>query len=116
MKNKSVILAITVFLTIIVFIISTNIQKKLINYEPKISCLTVCRDIKANEKLTEDMFKKTELPVSLVVNTKVITSFSELDGLYAKDNIYKSQIALREQFNTKEILSIYEVENGKEKI
>ncbi len=116
MKNKSMVLIITLFLTIIVFIISTNLQKKLINYEPKISCLTVIRDIKVNEKLSEDMFKISELPISLVANTKVITSFAELNGLYAKDNIYKSQIALKEQFDTKENLSIYEVEDGKEKI
>lgn len=116
MKNKSMILIVTLFLTIIVFIISTNLQKKLINYEPKISCLTLIRDVKVNEKLSEDMFKISELPISLIANTKVITSFEELDGLYAKDNVYKSQIALREQFDTKENLSIYEVDGGKEKI
>lgn len=116
MKNKSTVLIITIILTIVIFILSTSLQKKLINYEPKINCLTTNKNIIVNEKLTEDMFKISEIPISLIGNTRVISNFSEVDGLYAKDNIYKNQIALKEQFDTKENLSIYETEDGKEKI
>ena len=45
-----------------------------------------------------------------------MTDFSEIENLYAKDNIKKGQIAVRSQFDTKENLSIYEAEIGKEKI
>ena len=51
MKNKVGILSITLILTIIVFSISTYMQKQLIDYEPKISCLVVNQDIEANQKL-----------------------------------------------------------------
>ncbi len=116
MKNKVGILSITLILTIIVFSISTYMQKQLIDYEPKISCLVVNQDIEANQKLEEEMFVSKEIPVSLISTVQVISGFSEIEGLYAKDDIYKSQIAMKKQFDTKENLSIYEAENGKEKI
>ncbi len=116
MKNKLILLTGTIIVTIILFTISTIAQRKLIDYEPKISCLFVKEDILANEKLTKEMFSIEEVDVSLVASTKVIKNYSEIEGLYAKDNIYKGQLALEKQFDTKENLSIYEVENGKEKI
>ena len=116
MKNKIIILSGTIILAIILFTVSTYMQKKLINYEPKIECLFLKEDIKANQKLEEEMFYKDEIDISLIANIKIITSFSELENLYAKDNIYKGQIALNSMFDTKEKLSIYEVEDGKEKI
>ncbi len=116
MKNKLILLTGTIIVTIILFTISTIAQRKLIDYEPKISCLFVKEDILANEKLTKEMFSIEEVDVSLVASTKVIKNYSEIEGLYAKDNIYKGQLALQKQFDTKENLSIYEVENGKEKI
>lgn len=116
MNNKVSLLTITLFLTIIVFMVSTNIQKKMIGYEPKIKCLILNEDVKANQKLTEDMFKTAELPVSYLSNTKIIESYNEIDGMYAKDDIYKTQIALKEQFDTKENLMLFEIEDGKERI
>lgn len=98
------------------FSISTYTQKKLINYEPKIECLFLREDIKKNQKLEETMFYKDEIDISLVSNMKIIKSFDEIEKLYAKDNIYKGQIAIFNQFDNKENLSIYETENGKERI
>lgn len=116
MKNKIVLLTGTIILTVILFAISTYTQKKLINYEPKVNCLFLKEDIVQNQKLSSEMFSLEEIDVSLVANTKIIQNYSEINGLYAKDNIYKGQIALEKQFDTKENLSIYEIENGKEKI
>ncbi|MBQ8299785.1 MAG: hypothetical protein IJX99_08055 [Clostridia bacterium] len=116
MKNKIGILSITLVLTIIVFSISTYMQKQLIDYEPKINCLVLNQDVDANQKLEAEMFALKGVPISLISTAQVVTSFSEIEGMYAKDNIYKSQIAMRNQFDTKENLSIYEAENGKEKI
>lgn len=116
MKNKIILYVGAILLTFILFGISTYTQKKLINYEPKIECLFVKEDISQNEKLKPEMFYKDEIDLSIVANTKIIQNFSEIDGLYAKDNIYKGQIALNKQFETKEKLSIYEFEEGKEKI
>lgn len=116
MKNKIILYVGAIILTFILFGISTYTQKQLINYEPKIECLFVKEDIVKNEKLEADMFYKDEIDMSIVANTRIVQKFSEIEGLYAKDNIYKGQIALDKQFDTKENLSIYEVEDGKEKI
>ena len=116
MKFKINTLIITVILTIIVFGISTYMQKKLINYEATISCLILSEDIYENELVSKDKFKLANIPISVVATQKIVTDFSEIENLYAKDNIKKGQIAVRSQFDTKENLSIYEAEIGKEKI
>lgn len=115
-RNKITILSITLILTVVIFGISTHLQKELINYEPQISCLIVNQDIMANQKLVEEMFIVKEVPLSLISMASVVTEYSQIKDLYAKDNILKSQIAMKNQFDTKENLSIYEVEKGKEKI
>lgn len=116
MKFKINTLIITVILTVIVFCISTYMQKKLINYEATVSCLILAEDIYENELVSKEKFKVADIPVSVIATQKIVTDFSEIENLYAKDNIKKSQIAVRSQFDTKENLSIYEAEDGKEKL
>ena len=116
MKIKINIFIITLILTVIVFVISTYIQKQLIDYEATISCLVLTKDISENEAASEDKFKYANVPISMIANQRVVTNFEELEGLYAKDNIRLGQIAIKNQFDTKENLSIYEAEDGKEKI
>lgn len=115
-KKKISILSLTFILTIIIFTISTQMQKELIDYEPQINCLILNQDIMANQKVTSEMFVSKEVPLSIVNAVSVVKNYAEIEGLYAKDNILKSQIAMKNQFDTKENLSIFEVENGKEKI
>lgn len=88
MRKKFSILTITLFLTIIVFIISTYVQKQLIHYEPTVKCLILKEDILENEKVSLEKFDTTNLPASLFTNGKVVQDFSQIEGLYAKDNIY----------------------------
>lgn len=116
MKFKINTLIITIVLTIIVFSISTYMQKKLINYEATVQCLILSEDICENELVRKEKFKVASIPISVIATQKIVTDFSEIENLYAKDNIKKSQIAVRSQFDTKENLSIYEVEDGQEKI
>ena len=116
MKNKVSVLIITIFLAVILFCISTYMQKKLINYEATVSCLILNKDINANEIVSEDYFKKVEMPMSIVAMQRIVTDYNSIAGLYAKDNIKSGQIAIRTQFDTKENLSLYEIENGKEKL
>ena len=116
MKNKLNLLGLTALITIIIFFISTHIQKQLINYEPTISCLTFKENVESNRKVSEDMFVKMDMPISFFTTATAVQNFSEIEGLYIKDNAYKNQVALKEQFDTKENLSIYETEPGKEKV
>ena len=83
MKNKINIFVSTIILTIIIFAISTYVQKKLIKYEATISCLVLNNDINENELADKSKFKTAQIPISI---------------------------------DTKENLSIYEAETGKEKI
>lgn len=116
MKIKINILIITIILTIIVFGISTYLQKRLINYEATIACLVLSKDINENELVSEENFKVADIPISIIANQKIVTDFKEIEGLYAKDNIKAGQIVIKNQFDTKENLSIYEIEDGKEKV
>ena len=116
MKNKINIFVSTIILTIIIFAISTYVQKKLIKYEATISCLVLNNDINENELADKSKFKTAQIPISIIANQRIIQDFSEIEGLYATDNIKMGQIAVKSQFDTKENLSIYEAETGKEKI
>ena len=116
MKVKVNMLISTIILTIIVFCISTYLQKKIIKYEVTVSCLVLNSDINENELVDKSKFKVAQIPISLVANQRIVQEFSEIEGLYAKDNIKTGQIVVRSQFDTNDNLSIFEAEEGKEKI
>lgn len=116
MKNKVSILVATAILTIVVFSISTAMQKRLINYEAKVNCLMATVDIFENESVSSEMFKVVEVPISLVVNNAIISDFSEVENLYAKTQIYKGQLVFKKHLDTQENLSIFENNNGQEMI
>lgn len=116
MKNKILIMIGTIILAIILFVTSTIAQRKLIKYEPKVKCLFLAEDINANELAEEEKFVLKDVDISLVANTKIVQDFSKIENLYARDNIYKGQLVIEKQFDTKENLKIYKVEDGKEKV
>ena len=116
MKNKILILIGTITLATILFVASTIAQRKLIKYEPKIKCLFLVDDISANELAKEEKFVLKDIDISLVANTKIVQDFSKIENLYARDNMCKGQLVIEKQFDTKENLKIYEIEEGKEKV
>lgn len=116
MKNKILILIGTITLATILFVASTIAQRKLIKYEPKIKCLFLIDDISADELAKEEKFVLKDIDISLVANTKIVQDFSKIENLYARDNICKGQLVIEKQFDTKENLKIYEIEEGKEKV
>lgn len=116
MKNKILILIGTITLATILFVASTIAQRKLIKYEPKIKCLFLADDISANELAKEGKFVLKDIDISLVANIKIVQDFSKIENLYARDNMCKGQLVIEKQFDTKENLKIYEIEEGKEKV
>lgn len=116
MKNKILILIGTITLATILFVASTIAQRKLIKYEPKIKCLFLADDISANELAKEEKFVLKDIDISLVANIKIVQDFSKIENLYARDNMCKGQLVIEKQFDTKENLKIYEIEEGKEKV
>lgn len=116
MKNKILILIGTITLATTLFVASTIAQRKLIKYEPKIKCLFLVDDISANELAKEEKFVLKDIDISLVANTRIVQDFSKIENLYARDNMCKGQLVIEKQFDTKENLKIYEIEEGKEKV
>lgn len=116
MKNKILILIGTITLATILFVASTIAQRKLIKYEPKTKCLFLADDISANELAKEEKFVLKDIDISLVANIKIVQDFSKIENLYARDNMCKGQLVIEKQFDTKENLKIYEIEEGKEKV
>ena len=116
MKNKISVLTIAIILTVILFSISTYLQKRIINYEPTIKCYVACQNIGDGEKMSLEKMKQVEIPIPLVMDMKIIQEQNDIENMYSNGTIYAGQILVKDQFDTKENLSIFEAEEGKEKI
>lgn len=115
--NKKVSLIILSFvLAIIVFIISTNMQKQLVNYVPTSKCLVAVKDINEYILVNSEDFKLIDVPVEMIANIRPIKDISEINDMYLKSSIYKGQLAVFDQFATAEELMIFNGEEGKEKV
>lgn len=116
MKKKASILFVSIILTVIVYCVSIYMQKKLIAYVPTVKCLVATTDVEAYSRVDVSNIKEVDMPISIVATTKIIQSKDELENLYLKEKLYSGQILISNQFDTKENLSIYLAEDGKEKI
>ena len=92
------------------------LQKKLVAYVPTVQCIVVSQDIEQYEQISQDKCQIAEVPVELVANIRVVKSYEEIKDLFLKDKVYKGQILLNDQLDTRENLMIFENEEGKEKI
>lgn len=116
MNKKVSILILSIIMAVVLFIISTVLQKKLVAYVPTVSCLAVLQDIEQYEQVTQDKCRLVDIPIDVVANIRVLKNISEVEDLYLKEKIYKGQLLVFDQFDTKENLMIFENEEGKEKI
>lgn len=116
MKNKVNVLLISIILTIVVYSISIYMQKRIVQYVPTVKCLIVTEDVEAYSKVDTSQTKEVDMPISIVGSTQAIKNISDISNLYLKEKIYKGQILISNQFDTKENLSMYVAEAGKEKI
>lgn len=116
MNKKVSLLILSIILALVVFGISTYLQKKLVNYVPTMKCLVANKDIQEFSMLKEEDFISVDMPIEIIANTRIAQSFNDVKDLYLKSDIYKGQIVLLNQFDTEENLSIIRGEEGKEKI
>ena len=116
MNKKVSLLIVSIVLTIIVFSISTYAQKKLVNYIPTMKCMIVRNDIDAYTQISEEDIEYIDMPIVAISKVRIVQNISEIQDLYLRDKIYKGQVLLLDQFDTKENLMIYTADNGKEKI
>lgn len=101
---------------IILFGLLTFLEGQFINKEPVKTVFIVNTNIKKDEKILAEYIKEVEVPLSLVIDTEVITSKEELKDKYAVSDIYKGEILFRQNLSSKEELKIVEVDNGLERI
>lgn len=112
--EKINLIIISAIFAVIVFIILTLIQNRLINYEEDVKVLMAIKDVERETKLEEEAFKEIYIPISLA---KELSILSGLDGeLYNRENIFKGQFLSSSLVATKEELKIIDVEAGREKI
>lgn len=116
MNKKVSLLIISIFLAVVLFIISVYIQKKAVNYVPTAECMIANKDVEEYMMLSNEDYKIVNMPIEIIANNKIVSNYDEIDGLYLKDKIYKGQILLTDQFDSKENLMIFSGEEGKEKI
>lgn len=116
MNKKVSLLIIAIIMAVIVFLISTYLQKKVVNYVPTVRCLISNANISEYSNVEESQISYVDMPVSIVANSKPVKSYNEIENLYLKDKLYKGQLLLLDQFGSKEILNIFDGEEGKEKI
>ena len=116
MNKKVTLLIISIILAIIIFFISTSIQKKLVNYVPTMQCFISTAYLPEYTQITKDNLKLVNFPVEAIANSQIVTSLDDISGLYLKSDIYPGQILLHNQLSPKEELMIFNGEEGKEKI
>jgi Flp pilus assembly protein CpaB len=116
MNKKVSLLILSIVLAVVVFCISTYIQKKAVNFVPTLKCLVASKNIEEYTPVHEQDFEVVDMPISIVANTRVVQSYDQIEDLYLKDKVYKGQILLIDQFDTKSNLMIFNGEEGKEKI
>ncbi len=116
MNKKVTLLIVSIFLAIVIFIFSTSLQKKLVDYVPTMPCYISTTYMPEYTMINNENLKLVNLPVEVVANSKVVTSFDDVSNLYLKSELYPGQILLFNQLSPKEDLMIFNGEEGKEKI
>lgn len=113
---KRNITIVSIVVAVIVFIILTFIQNKIINNEPKLIALVASNDIEKDTKLDKEMFREILIPLEMTINTNFIGSINKIEGMFAKEKINKGQVIFLEDIGTEEELKLLEAPNGLEKI
>ena len=116
MNKKVSLLIISIVLAIILFVVSIKIQKKAVNYVPTAKCMIATNDVDEYSILSNEDCKIVNIPIEIIANSRIVSSYESIEGLYLKDKVYKGQILLFDQFDSKENLMIFKGEEGKEKI
>lgn len=112
--EKINLIIVSAILSLIVFIILTFVQNKLINYEADSKVLIAVEDIKKETKLAKEDFEEIYVPESLAKELKLLANFDE--GMYNRTEIYKGQFLSSQLIGTKDDLKIIEGGKNKEKI
>lgn len=109
-------LLLSAVLTIVVFIVTTAVQKVFVHYEPTVKVVCAAEEIRPNKLLDTYMFSTAEVPLSMVMNLKVIKNLEEVKDHYSTEPVHKGEILRAEAIASKGEVKIIPIEKGREKI
>jgi len=113
MKKINIIIC-SILFSLILFLILTVVQKKMIKYEPQVNVLIATQEINIDQKLEAKMFKSVLAPIGIVKTDSVLDKIN--DDMYAREKIHNGQILLKEDIGSKDELKILNNELGCETI
>lgn len=100
----------------ILFVVLTFVQGKIINNENHQVAYVADADILKDTELNENKIKEVNVPSFLINNTTAIVDYEDIKGKYAKYPINKGQIIFKQDIASKEELKIINSTEGLEKI
>lgn len=116
MVKRISMLSVSIGLTVVVFIVTTAVQRFFVNYEPTVRVLAADREIQANRPIDKYAVKTIDVPLSMVINLKVAKRLEDIQEHYAVEPIHRGEIIREEAIAMKNEVKIIEVEQGKEKV
>lgn len=109
-------LVLSAVLTLVIFVVTTAIQRIFVHYEPTEKVVLAIKDIQPNKMLDTYMFKLVDVPLSMVMNVKAVKKLEEVQNHYSIEPIHKGEILLDQAMASKGEVKIIPIEIGKEKI
>jgi len=103
-------------LSIVLFLVLTLIQWKIVNNTKFQTVFIAACDIKGEEQITNTNIKSVKVPEKLIVGTKAVLDKKELNDKYAITDIFKGEIIFSGNLESKDKLKIIEVDSGLERI
>lgn len=114
--KKINILIISSISAVILFILLTIVQGKIIKKEATVIAYISNIDLLRDSKLDKSHYKEVKIPLSLALDSNIITDVKELEGKYVKEPINKGQIIFKQDVAKKDELKIIEADNKLERI
>ena len=101
---------------IVLFMVLTLIQWKIVNNIPTKTVFVATKDIKTEEKIEAEDIKEIKVPESLVINTTAVLERLEVKDKYAVNDIFKGEIIFKGNLDSKDKLKIVDASAGLERI
>lgn len=114
--KKINILVISGCFAIILFVVLTVLQNKMVKKEVTIPVYMANVDIAPDKKINKSDYKEVIVPVSLTIEGNIVLNEKDLEDKYAKSIINKGQIIFKQDIASKEELKIIEAVDGLERI
>jgi len=109
-------LVLSAVLTVVIFIITTTVQRIFVNYEPTVKVVSAIKEIQPNKMLDAYMFNTIDVPLNMIMNMKVVKKLEDVQNHYSIEPIHKGEILRDEAIAAKGEVKMIPVEQGKEKV